>query len=165
MCYGYCYSELEVKQGKASLLVGSRDEDKNCPNRVVKANLSDKRWKEMTQAIDREALFALPNSIGCPGCVDEVVESIEVRFSDHTKKTVQYNLGGAPKKIKALAESLLNLHEKMRKELPLRPVVVTNEVPRRRSGISPSPFSRDSPVRRSRGTVAAPGRTRSAHSC
>jgi hypothetical protein len=87
----------------------------------VKADLPDKRWKEVMQLIDREALVALPDSIGCPGCVDEVIESIEVRFSDHSKKAVQYNAGSAPKEIKALSENLSILHDKMRKEIPPRP--------------------------------------------
>jgi hypothetical protein len=57
-----------------------------------KGDLSGSRWKELVQLVDHEALLALPDRIGCPGCVDEVIESLEVRFSNHTKKIVQYNL-------------------------------------------------------------------------
>lgn len=119
MCYGYCYAELGVEPGEATLLKASWDKDKHkCPDLRVRAGLSDKHWKELAQLIDREALLALPDRIGCPGCVDEVVESIEVRFSDHTKKGVGYNMGSAPKEIKALSQKLSALEQKLAKELP-----------------------------------------------
>jgi len=97
MCYGYCSAQLEVETGEATLLDHSRDKDTNkCPDLRVRRDLSGVHWKELVQFVDREALLALPDRIGCPGCVDEVIESLEVRFSDHTKKSVQYNLGSAP---------------------------------------------------------------------
>jgi hypothetical protein len=119
MCYGYCDAELAVEPGEATLLNQSWEKDKNkCPDLKVRADVSDKHWKELVQLIDREALFPLPDRIGCPGCVDEVVESLEVRFSNQTKKTVQYNLGSAPKEIQALSTRLAALHEKLHGELP-----------------------------------------------
>jgi hypothetical protein len=119
MCYGYCWIELEVKPGEAILLEHSRNEDKRrCPDLKVRADLSDKHWKELVQLIDRQALFALPESVGCPGCVDEVVESIEVRFTNRTKKSLYYNRGDPPQEIKALSARLAALQEKLGNELP-----------------------------------------------
>jgi predicted Fe-S protein YdhL (DUF1289 family) len=46
--------------------------------------------------LDSKALAAFTGRIGCPRCVDEVVEWAEVQFSDGTKKVVSYNLGNAP---------------------------------------------------------------------
>jgi hypothetical protein len=119
MCYGYCYAELQVGPGETTLLNQSRDNDKKkCPDLKVRADLSEKHWKELVQLVDREALFAMPERIGCPGCVDEVVESLEVRFSDHTKKSVMYNLESAPQEIQALSASLAATLKKLDSELP-----------------------------------------------
>jgi hypothetical protein len=119
MCYGYCYAELQVEPGEATLLNQSRENDKKkCPDLKVRADLSEKHWKELVQLVDREAMFALPDRIGCPGCVDEVVESLEVRFSDHTKKSVMYNLGNAPQEIQALSARLAATLKKLDSELP-----------------------------------------------
>lgn len=119
MCYGYCSAELEAEPGEATLLTQSWEKDKNeCPDLKVRADLSDKHWKELIQLIDREALFGLPDRIGCPGCADEVIESVEARFSNHTKKAVRYNLGNAPKEIQALSARLAALLEKLNSELP-----------------------------------------------
>ncbi len=119
MCYGYCMQELDVEQGQAILLNHSQGEDKNkCPDLKVTADFSDKHWKELVQLIDREALFALPERIGCPGCVDQVIEHVEVRFSDHTKRGVSYNLGDTPKEIKTLSAKLAALEAKLANEIP-----------------------------------------------
>jgi len=119
MCYGYCYAELQVGPGEATLLNQSWEKDKKkCPDLKVRADLSEKHWEELVQLIDRETLFALPERIGCPGCVDEVVESLEVRFSNHTKKAVLYNLGSAPQEIQALSARLAVTLKKLDSELP-----------------------------------------------
>lgn len=82
MCYGYCYAQLEVESGEATLLKPYRDKNTNkCPDLKVRGDLSGTHWKELAQLVDHEALLALPERIGCPGCVDEVIESLEVRFS------------------------------------------------------------------------------------
>ena|SRR5215469_8760908 len=60
MCYGYCFSELDVEPGGATLLNQSRQEDKNqCPDIKVRTDLSDKHWKELVQLIDRQALIRI----------------------------------------------------------------------------------------------------------
>jgi len=43
--------------------------------------------------VDTESLFALPDKIGCPGCVDEPVDWITVDYSDGTTKSVMCNSG------------------------------------------------------------------------
>jgi hypothetical protein len=120
MCYGYCYSGLEIEPGEATLLIQSRQEDRDkCPDLKVSADLSDKHWKELVQLVDRETLLALPERIGCPGCVDEVIESLEVRFSNHTKKIVRYNFGSGPNEIQSLSARVAALLDKLDRELPL----------------------------------------------
>ena len=119
MCYGYCFIELEVERGVATLLDKSWSEDeRKCPDIKVRADFSDKHWKEMTDLVDRKALLTLPERIGCPGCTDSIVESVEVQFSDQTKKKTTYDWGHPPTEIKALSKSLHDEEEKLSKELP-----------------------------------------------
>ena len=119
MCYGYCSYVLSVERGTAVLQAYSQGEDKQkCPDLKVSADLSETHWKELTESIDRDSLLSLPRKIGCPGCVDEPVESIEVRFSDHAKTEIYYNAGGAPGELEGLSQKLTALKEKLVKELP-----------------------------------------------
>jgi hypothetical protein len=122
MCYGYCSSELEVDATEAILHEQSTDNKTKCPDMSVKEDLSNKHWKELAQLVDHDAVFALPDQIGCPGCTDQVVEGVEVRFSDHTKKAVEFNEGSAPEAIKALSAGLAALGEKLHKEFPPTPL-------------------------------------------
>jgi protein-arginine kinase activator protein McsA len=62
----------------------------------------------------------LPDRIGCASCYDGLDEFIEVKFSDHSKKSVTFPLGSAPKEINALSEKLLSLEAKLRNELPIQ---------------------------------------------
>lgn len=119
MCYGYCFFELNVEPGMAILLTSSSNRDKQaCPDLKVTTNLSDKHWNELEKLIDHDALLALPERIHCPGCADGVVEAIEVRYSDHTKKTTYFNMGDDPEEIRPLSEKLLALERRLAKELP-----------------------------------------------
>jgi hypothetical protein len=118
MCYGYCESELNVEPGEAALLKQSRDDKKKCPDLQVKASLSDSHWKELAQLVDHKALFALPDTIGCPGCADEVTVALEIAFTDHTRKTVSFNAGSAPNQLKDLSIKLEALQQRLEKEFP-----------------------------------------------
>ena len=118
MCYGYCSSQLEVSDGSATLTLSSFGEKEKYPDIVVKTEISAKRWKTLTQAFDHDELFAEPDRIGCPGCVDEPIEGIEIHFSDGKSKSVTYNLGGAPVALRALQQQLSMLEEKLRREIP-----------------------------------------------
>ncbi len=127
MCYGYCWYQLDVEPGRAILSTNSTDQDKQkCPDLKVTAALSSAHWKELSDLVDHQAALALPDRIGCPGCVDEVIESLQVRFTDHGKKSTYYNAGSPPQEIKALSEQLAALKEKLAKELPPRDLIRCN---------------------------------------
>lgn len=120
ICYGYCSVELEVSPGEATLLkTADRSDKRKHPDLRVRADLSTKHWKELQQLADHDTLFALPDHVGCPGCVDEEVEFLEVKFSDRSKKLISYNAGSAPKEIKELTDKLRTLENKLGSELPL----------------------------------------------
>ncbi len=118
MCLGYCSQEVQVAPGEAILLARTLLANKHCPDRKVRVDFSAEDWKGLIDGIDRRALLVLPGTIGCPGCADERVEGIEVRFSDDTMMEISYNSGNAPQEIKTLSEKLSALHEKLSKQLP-----------------------------------------------
>ena len=81
--------------------------------------MSGKHWQALERLVDHDALFALPDTIGCARCYDGVDELIEVKFNDHSKKSVTFPVGSPPKEINALSEKLLSLEAKLRNELPI----------------------------------------------
>ena len=101
MCVGYCQSETVITPGairtrsRTNLsLSGYRDPDH--PDMKSKHKLTAEQWQRAQAAIDTDYLFSLPDRIGCPGCVDEPIDWIEVDYSDGTKKSVECNAGGPP---------------------------------------------------------------------
>jgi hypothetical protein len=121
LCGCYCGGELHVNPGQATLFIRpalecQRRNPKKYREFKVDADFSSKHWRELEQLIDHDALFALPDKIGCPGCTDGLTEFLEVKFSDHTKKSVFYD--GAPKDILALSQKLSALEAKLEQELP-----------------------------------------------
>ena len=56
--------------------------------------------------------------LACATATAAVIESLEVQFSDHTKKAVLYNLGSVPQEIQPLSTSLAATFKKLDNELP-----------------------------------------------
>ena len=117
----YCGSEIEVHPGSVTLLKQPfRECQQRDPQRFrdirVDAGLSNKHWQELQRLVNHDALFGLPDTIGCPGCTDGLIQQIEVKFSDHTTKSVRYE--SAPAEISLLSEKLSVLADKLEKELP-----------------------------------------------
>ena len=120
-CGPYCSAEIQVRPGSVTLLERPLQEwQQRNPLKYrelkVDADLSDKHWQELQKLIDHDTLFALPDRIPCHCTGDEGSETLEVTFSDHTKKAV--NSTGAPKGFESLVEKLVDLHTKLRRELP-----------------------------------------------
>jgi len=117
-------NELQVRPGEATLLVTffrecHQQDSRRYRDLRVNADLSGKHWQALQRLVDHDALFALPDRIGCASCYDGVDELIEVKFSDHSKKSVTFPMGSAPKEISALSQKLLSLEAKLRDELPI----------------------------------------------
>ena len=75
LCGCYCGSEIQVSPGQATLLKRPfRDCQQQSPQKYrefkVDADLSSKHWHELEELVNRDALFRLPDTIGCPGCTD-----------------------------------------------------------------------------------------------
>jgi hypothetical protein len=120
MCYGYCSTELEVSAGEAVLhqKAWGPVEQRRYPARQVRADLSDKHWKELQQLVDHVTLISLPDKVGCPDCTDGGAESVEVKFSDRTSKKITFDMGVPPKELKDLADMLRTLESKLLQEFP-----------------------------------------------
>lgn len=98
MCYGYCYNQtVIVARAIRSVsrtnysLNGNRDTEN--PDKKSRRKITAAQWERAKAAVDTESLFSLPDRMGCPGCVDEPVDWIEVDYSDGTKKSVMCNSG------------------------------------------------------------------------
>ena len=115
---GYA-SELQVSEGRATLTETSRPElQRQYPNLRVSADLSTRHWQELQALADHDAMFSLPDRTSCASCVDGVDEFVEVKFSDHTKKSVTYAEGSTPEQLKDLVVKLKALEKKLQSELP-----------------------------------------------
>ncbi len=121
LCDGYCFTDLEVNAGEATLTKSTmREQQRKYPTLTVRMDVSQKRWAQLQQLDARDVLFSLPDSIGCPGCTDQGTEHIVVKFSDRSEKSVSWSAGEPPKDIRPLCEKLQALENKLHKELPRR---------------------------------------------
>ncbi|HXX46189.1 MAG TPA: hypothetical protein VEJ38_15780 [Candidatus Acidoferrales bacterium] len=124
-CSGYCCTTLDVQPDAVSLTLTTVGKDYiadyklRYPDQEVRADLSDKHWRELEQLVDRDALFALPDTIGHPGAVDDPIESVELKFSDGARKRVTFSAAGnPPAEIEPLIRKLWALQLRLEKELP-----------------------------------------------
>ena len=111
--------ELHVSDGQATLTeTWTPIPQRQHTNLKVRADLSGEHWQEIQALVDRDELSALPDRTSCASCVDGLDEFVEVKFSDHVKKSVTYAEGSTPKQLKDLVVKLKALEEKLQDELP-----------------------------------------------
>ena len=112
MCIGYCDQETIIEPGTMRSISRSFSENKKYPEVKMKYPITKKVWDELKNFLDAKVLVAFSGRIGCPGCVDERVEWVEVEFSDGTKRGVAYNEGNAPPLIAALLQKIRGIGAK-----------------------------------------------------
>lgn len=83
-CVGYCSDVLEISDDLAHFDVISNDQ--NLSSRNCEKNLTELQWNELKLAIDLENIEALPDVIGCPDCVDQGSEWIEIHYQNKVKR-------------------------------------------------------------------------------
>ena len=111
--------ELQVSDGQATLTeTWTPVPQGRHPNLKVRADLSREHWQEIQALVERDDLLALPDRTSCASCFDGLDEFVEVKFSDHGKKSVTYAEGSTPKQLKDLVVKLKALEEKLQNELP-----------------------------------------------
>ena len=96
MCIGYCDSETIIEPGSMRSVSRSFSGKRKYPEMKMKRSITKSDWDDLQHFLDAKVLGAFIGRIGCPGCADEMVEWVEVEFSDGTKKSVSYNEGSAP---------------------------------------------------------------------
>ncbi len=63
-------------------------------------------WRDLQRSIDEHVVAEFGTKAGCPGCSDERVEWVEIKFGDGSKRAITYNAGGAPPPIAALVQKI-----------------------------------------------------------
>jgi hypothetical protein len=97
-CVGYCRTTLEITPTEA---VYTREGWRGEPPIVRREPLASSDWSDLTRAVDRDRLGALPDVIGCPDCADAGAESVGVVAVDWTK-TVTFDHGAVVPTIQSL---------------------------------------------------------------
>ena len=132
MCYGYCSDEIRIKGRSVRFFKRVNENRDRYPEREVKGKISQEEWEGLLKLVDKDALLAVPDRIGCPGCVDEIIEWTQVSFSDGTKKSVTDNLGQAPQPIASLSQKIESIRQEMEEELIRKyPELKANEMSQR----------------------------------
>lgn len=114
-CDSDCGEDLQVIAGETTLRRSCFPEGQPRPtNFTVRADLSDKHWKELVQLIDRAAIYALPDRSSGGWCG----EFVEVKFSDKSRKKLSWGTDGPPSELRELRDQLQGLKSELEKELP-----------------------------------------------
>ena len=117
MCIGYCIFELRITGTKVTYRERPFPENrKSIPDKRIKDKITKEEWDQLLGSFDIAGFRSMPDTIGCPGCVDEPIQTIEISFSDGSKKSVFSNAGGLPG-ITDLTAKLDSLESAMREKL------------------------------------------------
>ncbi|MCP4584214.1 MAG: hypothetical protein GY839_21590 [candidate division Zixibacteria bacterium] len=85
MCIGYCDFEIQIIDSNAVYVARSWD-DSDYPDSMLHSTISIQEWQSLVELIDMETLLSLDSVIGCPDCVDQGGEWIEIKYFDQTRK-------------------------------------------------------------------------------
>jgi hypothetical protein len=89
-----------------------------CPDKKERRAITKHDWENLQSAIDTKAFMALPSPESCLACVDLPESSMELDFSDGTKKSVSY----APSKPPAPIDRVLQKVNAIGAGFPPEPV-------------------------------------------
>jgi hypothetical protein len=99
MCIGWCDNETSIDSKSIVVVNKSPGDPRRYPELKMTTLITKHDWNDVQNSVDATVLSAMNGRIGCPGCVDEQVQWIEVEFSDGTKKDISYNQGTGPRVI------------------------------------------------------------------
>lgn len=99
MCIGWCDTVTSIDSRSIQTVTTSPGDPKHYPQLKTITRITPRQWRELQSSVDATVLAAMDERTGCPGCVDEMVEWVEVQFSDGTKKGIAYNVGTGPRAI------------------------------------------------------------------
>jgi hypothetical protein len=120
---GWCTGNYDdnvttIEPGSIVRLNRSSADRKAYPDIETKYRITKRDWVELQHFIDAGELAAFTDQHGCPGCADEPTVSVEVQFSDGTKKSVVYNAGGTAPAITALLQKITDIQAKAKLQKP-----------------------------------------------
>ena len=118
MCIGYCVEELTIEKTRSLLVEKPNEKNRKYPELKAKRKLGKEEWIELERSIDVKAESVLVGRVGCPGCVDQLVESIEVQFGNGETKSVSYNYGEAPAAISQMLRCVEGIRSKFSLKIP-----------------------------------------------
>jgi hypothetical protein len=106
MCIGWCDNETSIDSRSIVEISKSPGDPKRHPEQKMTTSITKQDWIDVQNSVDATVLSAMNARVGCPGCVDEQVQWVEVEFSDGTKKGIAYYQGTGPR---AIADFLTKL--------------------------------------------------------
>jgi hypothetical protein len=106
MCIGWCDDETSIDSKSIVAVNKSPGDPRRYPELKMTTMITKQDWNDVLNSVDATVLSAMNGRIGCPGCVDERVQWVEVEFSDGTKKGIAYNQGTGPRVIADLLTKL-----------------------------------------------------------
>ncbi|MBS3067351.1 hypothetical protein J4450_01500 [Candidatus Micrarchaeota archaeon] len=118
-CAGYCITSLQItKDNVFYKKIGIPDPEARqlIPELNATIALSESEWNELILLIDIDKLENLPDTIGCPDCVDQGAQTLEVAYNSK-KKSVSFSYMDKPKELVDLLTKLTEIREKMEAKL------------------------------------------------
>jgi hypothetical protein len=103
-CAGNCRYNFTFTEGEVITRRYDAPNDEN-PLWICTRKLSDSDWQSLVGALDKDALAQVEETIGCPGCADEPVETLKVT-SDQYEHAVKMNMGTEVPAIQSLLSEL-----------------------------------------------------------
>ncbi len=101
-CSGYCQGILEINP---TLKVYKRIANDDSPDQYCIEPVSEQEWADLLALLDENAFAALPERIGCPGCIDLPYAQIEIEI-DTLKHAVSFDPYTVPQEIEVLYDAL-----------------------------------------------------------
>jgi hypothetical protein len=105
MCSGsYSESWITIDSATIATTTIKRGQEDTLEHRPTthRRRVSPLDWYNLRRFVDSTTLAGFVGRLGCPGCVDMPVDRVEVRLSDGTSKSVEFDLGTGPPAIQKL---------------------------------------------------------------
>ena len=109
-CVGYCNRELQITSKE--LVFEKKDGLKKRPTCRYRRSVESTEWHDLLSQVDRAALEALPNTIGCPDCADGGGEWLEADFGD-IKKRLTFDRGADVPQVRQLLTKVRALEARL----------------------------------------------------
>src|SRR5260370_25552947 len=91
MCYGYCSDEIRIKGRSVRFFKRVNENRDRYPEREIKRKISQEEWEGLLKLVDKDALLAVQDIIGCPGFVEEIIDWTQISLSRGTTKSWSQN--------------------------------------------------------------------------